>query len=74
MFPSSHRAKKAGVIELHSFNAEEAGTKKQSTAHVRSNMDNTSEEYILGGDDGITKTVETRVQFGQNYDDPMRRK
>jgi hypothetical protein len=55
---SGHRSRSNGQIELHSFSKNEPIHDNKSVGEGISR--NTSEEYILQGE-GITKTVETRV-------------
>jgi hypothetical protein len=60
---SRNRVKSGGQIELISYGGRNPATKQKSYAGGRSN---TSEESILK-DDGITKTVETTVDFGEDH-------
>lgn len=60
---SRSRVKSGGQIELLSFAGRNPTAKQKSYAGGRSN---TSEESILK-DDGITKTTETTVDFGEDH-------
>lgn len=66
VFSRSQRVKGNGQIELYSYNGD-----GNTTVAVRGG--NTSEELILG-DDGITKTVETRINIEDDEDDHSRRR
>jgi hypothetical protein len=64
---SAHRSRSKGQIELHSMNRNEPVIDDQKSAEGGISR-NTSEEYILQGE-GITKTVETRVNIELRHDD-----
>jgi hypothetical protein len=64
---SDHRSRSKGQIELHSINRNEPTVDDQKSAEGGISR-NTSEEYILQGE-GITKTVETRVNVESRHDD-----
>lgn len=63
---SGHRSRPNGQIELHSFSKTEPVIDNKSIGGDISR--NTSEEYILQGE-GITKTVETRVDVASRHGD-----
>jgi len=59
---SRSRTKSSGQIELLSFGGRNPATKQKSYA----GRSNTSEESILK-DDGIMKTTQTTVEFGEDH-------
>ena len=65
-FSRSHRVKGNSQIELYSYSGDDNNA-------VAISGGNTSEELILG-DDGITKTVETRIDIEDDDDDHSRRR
>lgn len=65
-FPRSQRVRGSGQTELYSYNGD-----GNNAVAIRGG--NTSEELILG-DDGITKTVETRIDIEDDDDDHLTRK
>ena len=65
-FSHSQRVKGNGQIELYSYSGDD-----NNAVAIRAG--NTSEELILG-DDGITKTVETRIDIEDDDDDHSRRR
>jgi hypothetical protein len=64
---SAHRSRSKGQIELHSINRNEPIIDDRKSVEGGISR-NTSEEYILQGE-GITKTVETRVNVESRHDD-----
>ena len=65
-FPRGQRVKGNGQIELYSYNGD-----GNNAVAIRGGS--TSEELILE-DDGITKTVETRIDIEEDDDDHLTRR